>query len=93
MQAAHKKDSFALVIATTLSSSKGSVERNDLRHVKKTLETFFRMQDCAVEVQQSHRGMTNRGHCLVNLKQLFSEVSNNLKKVKANVSSDPVAKV
>ena len=44
-------------------------------------------------MQQLHRDLTNRGHCPVILKQLFTEVSNILKREKETIGSEPVADV
>ena len=52
-----------------------------------------RIEDYIAEAQQLHIGLMNRGNCPVILKQLFTEVSKNLKKEKATIGSDPVADV
>ena len=46
-----------------------------------------------MEVQKLCRGMINRGHFPVNLKQLFSEVSNNLKREKDTIGADPLVRI
>ena len=46
-----------------------------------------------VEVQQLHRGMVNKGHCLEILKQLFHEVSCRLKRETENIGLNRVAKL
>lgn len=39
-------------------------------------------------MQQLHRGLINRGHCPEHLKQLFSEVSNNLAKGNSSIGTE-----
>ena len=52
-----------------------------------------RIEDYTAKVQQLCRGLMNRGHCPVILKQLFTEVSNILKKEKEIIGSAPLEDV
>ena len=48
----------------------------------------YRIEDYRKEVQQSHRGMINRGHCPTQLKLLFEEVGNILEKANSPVGKE-----